>query len=775
MSNSTDETRVGRIAFIGTSPPRQCGIATFTRDLCEGVAALGEAPTCFVLPVTDEGQSYDYPERVRFHISEAIPRSYDQAADYLNILNVDIVSLQHEFGIFGGPDGRQVLPLLRQLRIPVVTTMHTVVAEPSDSLFGTAAELSELSDRIVVMAEKGREMLCDIYDVNPRKIDVIPHGIPDVPFLDPHFFKEKFGVGGRLTLLTFGLLSPGKGIETVIEALPEILRTHPEVVYVVLGATHPNLLRHEGETYRIRLQRLAESLGVSEHVVFHNRFVKQEELEELIGASDIYVTPYVNEAQVTSGTLAYAVGAGKAVVSTPYWHAREILSDGCGVLVPFADPAALAYEINRLIDDEQARHRMRKAAFERGRESIWPAVAKRYMDCFQKARGSHLPDRGGSAIKHARSTPGMPAALPPTRLDHLIRMTDSTGIWQHARFSMPHFEDGYCADDNARALLLSVMLEQVAEFPQEEIRDLGTVYLSFLNFAFDRATQRFRNFLSPDRRWLDEAGSEDCHGRALWALGYCAGFSPAKDFHALAGGLFVDALPAATGFSSPRAWAFALLGMGAYRQQFGGDITVEHVRDELLDRLMALYRAESAPGWQWFEDRLAYANAKLPHALLGSGVDEAASIGLESLGWLMDVQTGENGCFSPIGSHEVFVRGGTRQCFDQQPIEAQASLSACLSAWRATGDEHWYREARRTFGWFLGENDLGLPVYNSSNGGCRDGLHVDRLNQNQGAESTLAFQLALAELQLTGHDTAPAVSPAAGHEKLSQTRATAPE
>ena len=773
IANSLD-AKVGRIAFIGNYPPRKCGIATFTKDLCEAVAALDGGPTCFALPITDEGQRYDYPERVRFHIAERDLSSYEQAADYLNILNVDVVSLQHEFGIFGGPDGRHVLQLLRRLRMPVVATMHTVVAEPSASLADTTAELTELADRIVVMAEKGKEMLQDIYKVNPLKIDVIPHGIPDVAFVDPNYFKEKFGVGGRLTLLTFGLLSPNKGIENVIGALPDILEKHPDVVYVVLGATHPNLVRSEGEAYRMRLQRLAGSLGVSGHIIFHDRYVRQAELEEFIGASDIYITPYNNEAQITSGTLAYAVGAGKAVVSTPYWHACEIFSDGCGVLVPFADPKAIAYEVNCLIEDEPARHRMRKAAFEKARDWVWPEVASRYVETFQTARNSHLPDPAGPAIKHARTTGILPSGLPPTRLDHLIRMTDSIGIWQHARFTVPHFDDGYCTDDNARALLLATVLEQTAEFPVEEIRDLMTVYLSFLEFAFDDGTRRFHNFLSPSRHWLDEAGSEDSHGRAIWALGYCAANSPAPGFHALASGLFVNALPPLANFDSPRAWAFALIGIDAYRRRFGGDIEVEALRAKLNRRLAARYEEESEPGWLWFEDRLAYANAKLPHALLVAGEREAATNGLASLQWLMDMQTGENGCFSPIGSDEVFLRGGSRHCFDQQPIEAQASLSACLAAWRLTGEEHWYREARRAFDWFLGENDLGLPLYDSSNGGCRDGLHVDRLNQNEGAESTLAFQLALAELQLTDHDMAPAESPAADdHEGLTPSRATA--
>lgn len=634
--------------------------------------------------------------------------------------------------------------------MPVVTTMHTLVQEPAAPLRETTLRVVEFSERIVVMADRGRQMLEDIYHVDPAKIDVIPHGIPDVAFVDPNFYKQDFGVEGKLTILTFGLLSPGKGIENAIAALPEVVKAHPEVVYTVLGATHPNLVRTEGEAYRERLVRLAESLGVADHVIFHDKFVTPDELNRFMGAADIYLTPYRNEAQITSGTLAYAAGAGKPVVSTPYWHAQELLADGRGCLVPFGDPAAMARQINVLIDDEKGRHAMRRAAYKHGRGMVWGEVAKRYLETFEKARIPEHPNLRVTGGVRAKGGGDFPRA----NISHVRRMADATGMWQHARFNVPRFNEGYCTDDNARALLLEVMLEQGGGVPRETLLDLETASLAFLNTAFDGQLGRFRNFLSFDRRWLDEdVGSEDSHGRALWGLGYCAGHCSSKGFRTLAAKLFLEALPAVKHFSSPRAWAFSMLGVEPYLERFPGDVFVESMREQMTDHLMRVYESTHSEDWPWFEPVLAYANARLPHALLVggriAGKQDVVDTALHSLGWLMRMQTGETGCFSPIGSDDVYRRGGLRHHFDQQPIEAHASVSACLAAWRIAGDDKWYHEARRALDWFLGANDLGLPLYDPDTGGCRDGLHIDRVNENQGAESTLAFQLALAEMKFS--------------------------
>ena len=742
-------SEIRKIAFVGDYLPRKCGIATFTSDTLSAIAGEYPRSQCFAVPVNDIPGGYKYPKEVRFEIEEQDLTSYLRAADFLNISNADLVCLEHEFGIFGGPAGSHVLPLLRELRMPVVTTLHTVLRQPGPEQQHVMQELIARSTRLVVMADRGRQMLEEIYQAPPAKIDVIPHGIPDIPFVDPNFYKDQFGVEGRLVLLTFGLLSPNKGIENVLNALPEILAEFPNAVYIVLGATHPNLLHEQGETYRLSLERLAKKNKVQKHVIFYNRFVEIEELKEFIGAADLYLTPYLNEAQITSGTLAYAFGAGKAVVSTPYWHAAELLTEDRGVLVPFGDAKAIAREVIGLLRDESRRTLLRKNAYKFGREMVWSNVARLYMRSFELARLERaVLSRKSFATK---TLDEQPRALPPLKLDHLSRMTDSTGLFQHAVFSVPNFSEGYCTDDNARAFILAVLLDKMEQEPESE-RTLATTYAAFLHHAFDATTKRFHNHLSFDRRWLDEKGSEDSHGRALWALGLGVGRSPYRSFQVMSGQVFSQALPAATGFTSPRAWAFTLLGIDEYLQRLSGDRFAQEVRGILMLRLMELFDRSAQSDWPWFEDVLSYDNAKLAHALILSGRSTGQTPvyerGLAALRWLAKVQTAESGDFQPIGSNGFYARGGTRATFDQQPIEAHSMVSACLEAYRVTSDMWWYEKAQRAFDWFLGWNDLGLELYSSNTGGCRDALHVDRVNQNQGAESTLAFLLSLAELKL---------------------------
>ena len=742
-------SEIRKIAFLGDYLPRKCGIATFTFDVLSAVATEHPQTECFSVPVNDIKGGYEYPDVVHFEIEEQDLPSYQRAADFLNINNVDIISVQHEFGIYGGPAGSHLLALMRELRMPVVTTLHTVLREPNADQRRVMQELIARSTRLVVMAERGRQILQEIYQAPPAKIDFIPHGIPDIPFVDPNYYKDQFGVAGRVVLLTFGLLSPNKGIEHVLKALPQILAEFPDVVYIVLGATHPNELREQGEAYRLSLERLAKRNKVQKSVIFYNRFVELDELKEFIGASDIYITPYLNEAQITSGTLAYTFGAGKAVVSTPYWHAAELLADGRGVLVPFGDGKAIAREVVSLLRDDTRRHALRKQAYKLGREMIWSNVARLYMRSFELARLERaVLSRKSFATK---TLDQQPRELPEMKLDHLVRMTDSTGLFQHALFTVPNFSEGYCTDDNARAFILAVLLDEMEEEP-ESIRTLATTYAAFLHHAFDSKTKRFHNHLSFDRRWLDEQGSEDSHARALWALGMGVGRSPYRSFQVMSGQIFAQALPAVAEFKSPRAWAFSLLGIHEYLQRLSGDRFASQIRDMLTSRLMELFDRTAQPDWPWFEDVLSYDNAKLAHALIltgnATGQKPVLERGLQTLRWLAVAQTAESGDFRPIGSNGFHQRGGNRATFDQQPIEAQAMVSASLEAYRVTADAWWYEEAQRAFDWFLGWNDLGLEVYSSSTGGCRDALHVDRVNQNQGAESTLAFLLSLAEMQL---------------------------
>jgi glycosyltransferase involved in cell wall biosynthesis len=733
----------GRIAFVGGFEPRRCGIATFTHDLCEAVAEAAPLAQCFAGALNDRPEGYKYPPRVRFEILETDLDSYRRAADFLNFNNTEVLCVQHEFGIFGGPAGSHVLAMLKEVRMPVVTTLHTVLQQPDPAQRQVMEELVRRSERLVVMARKGAEILQESYGVPTGKVDVIPHGIPEIPFADPDIYKARFGVEGCRVLLTFGLLGPGKGIEHAIGALPEIVRRHPDTVYLVLGATHPHLVAREGESYRLSLERLAENLGVREHVVFYNRFVSDDELAEFIGAADIYLTPYLNEAQITSGTLAYVFGAGNAVVSTPYWHARELLADGRGILVPFRDPQAVAEGVCAFLDDPERLARTRREAYQFGRETIWPAVARRYLESFRQARAAHktAPRTTVGGWKLGRRS----YDLPPLRLDHIMRMSDGTGIFQHATFTVPNFHEGYCTDDNARAFILCNLLEEPGRLDH-----LATSYLAFLAAALNHETGRFRNFMSHGRQWLEGAGSEDSHGRALWALGVGAGRSRNEGHRRLCVQLFDRGLPAVESFNSPRAWAFTLLGVHELLGSNADDAKAGDACDMLTGKLVTLWQNCATEDWPWFETRATYDNARLSQALILSGKateGEALEIGLKSLRWLVSMQKTQAGHFRPIGSNGFHEKDGARADFDQQPVESHAMVAACLEAFRVTRDPFWSVEAKRAFEWFLGRNDLGLPLYDYTTGGCGDGLHHDRVNANQGAESSLAFHLSLAEMK----------------------------
>jgi len=743
--------RPSRIAVIGNYLPRQCGIATFTTDLCDAIGDGYEAVQLLAVAVNDPGARYNYPPRVRFELTEGDPATYDGAADFLNFSNVDLVCLQHEYGIFGGPAGGYILRLLRRLKMPVVTTLHTVLREPDANQRLVMEEIATLSDRLIVMSEHSSHLLQEVFGVAEDKVDVIPHGVPDMPFGDPNYYKDSSGTEGKAVLLTFGLLSPNKGIETVIEALPRIVAEHPEVVYVVVGATHPHIRRREGDQYRLQLQALARKLGVERNVIFHNRFVSPEEMAQFVGSADIYITPYRYEAQAVSGTLAYALGAGKAIISTPYWHAAELLDEDRGVLVPFEDSGAIASAAIELLDNEAARHAMRKRAYLYGRNTVWKKAAEAYMHSFVRARSDRMQTpRIAFADLNAERTLDR---LPAVNLDHLYRMTDHTGLLQHAVFSVPNYGEGYATDDNARALIVAVLMEELGMTALSESANLASRYLAFLWHAFNPAGGRFRNFLSYERQWLEGEGSEDSHGRALWGLGTVLGRSKCADLRGAAGRLFELALPAMASFRSPRAMAFSALGLQEYLNGFPGDRAALQAMDVLSHRLLGIYVSSHSSGWHWFEDVVAYSNARLPQALIACAERTADKrmlmAGLESLDWIMKLQKCNEGeHFVPVGSQGFHRKGGEKARFDQQPVEACATVSACLQAYRVTADERWLKDAWSAFNWFLGDNDLQIVLYDSSTGGCRDGLHPDRVNENQGAESTLSFLMAQFEMRL---------------------------
>jgi glycosyltransferase involved in cell wall biosynthesis len=752
-------------ALVSSYVPRRCGIATFAKDLRDALAAeLGDRQV-FAVAMDDVPEGYEYSQEVRFQIPDHQQEEYRNAAEMLNVNQIDLTLIQHEFGIYGGQDGNYLLDLLSRLRMPVATTLHTVPREPSHGQMAVMRELARASDRLVVMTAKANDILAEVYHVPAEKIICIPHGIPDVPFTDSTLFKDRYGLSDRLVLLTFGLISPGKGIEVVIRSLPRIVQAHPETTYVVLGATHPNLLRHEGDAYRDSLKRLADELGLGEHVVFCNRYVSLDELCGYIGAADIYLTPYRNIDQITSGTLAYAVGAGKAVISTPYWHAQEILADGRGVLVPFDDHGAMAQAVVRLIEDPSQREAIRKRAYNHGRSMIWKEVAKSHLamakEMVADRRMRPRPMRG-------MRTEQIVTALPDLNFAHLRRLTDDTGVLQHANYVVPDRHHGYCADDNARALVAALMCYDLRR--DAKVLPMVDTYLSFLYHAFNPQTRRFRNFMSYDRKWKEDSGSEDVHGRAIWAIGLATSMAPNEATMSFATRLLSSSLETLEGFSSPRAWAFALVGLHAYLERFPGDTNVRRVRAVLGERLCRLFAERAAADWPWYEDTVTYDNAKLPSAQILCGQDMSdrrmLDQGLESLAWLVRLQTSADGSISLIGNRGWLDRSGSRARFDQQPVEAMSTIEACADAYRATRDRNWARRARRFLDWFTGSNETRTMIYDYQTGGCRDGLHADGANLNQGAESTLSWLISLMTVMkldraLAIDDAAEAPPPAA--------------
>ena len=752
-------THIQRVAFIGNHLPRRCGIATFTHDLHHAVATARPDLHTAVIAMTDAGRTYDYPDAVSCEVRDDIVADYTQAAKVLNAGRFDIVSLQHEYGIFGGEAGRNIVETLSRVAMPIVTTLHTVLAEPTPVQRSVMGRIIDLSARIVVMADKGEELLRAVHGVPAGKIDVIPHGIPDFPFLDSDPAKAKLGFVGKSVILTFGLLSPSKGIETVIDAMPEIVRSCPTAIYVVLGATHPNLVREQGEVYRDGLIARARQLGVQDHVVFFNQFVDQATLLDFISMCDVYVTPYLNETQMTSGTLAYSFGLGKAVVSTPYWHANELLGDGLGVLVPFSDANAIGTQIASLLTDDVRRNAVRERAYAASRSMTWSQTALRYVTVFDAARAMPRPAPGNriasapppesqsNIIRHLPAA--KPYALPALQIGHFLSMCDSTGLMQHAVHCVPDRSHGYCVDDNARALLFACSLGGPGEPPLPE--PLTTRFAAFVQHAWNPDTRRFRNFMSYDRRWLEERGSEDSHGRTLWALAECARKDHDPSRRRWAAELFATALPVVESFVSPRARAFTLLGLDAYCAEVTGDAAAVRLRGLLADKILAALSSARTDDWIWFEDVLAYDNARLPQSLLltgaATGNPKLVAAGLESLRWLMSVQTAPEGHFRPVGSESFGRVRLTPRAYDQQALESAATISACLAAWRIDKQPEWSAGATRAFDWFLGSNDLGMPLVDLETGSCRDGLHADRLNENRGAESVLSYLLGLVDIR----------------------------
>ncbi|UAK26469.1 glycosyltransferase family 4 protein [Sphingomonas nostoxanthinifaciens] len=689
--------------------------------------------------MTDPGETYAYGPEVTCEIRQEELADYRIAAQRINSSGADVVLVQHEYGIFGGHAGLLLLKLLDRVEAPVVVTLHTVLEQPNGDQRAVIEALARRASKLIVMAEKGREILCRVHGIPGSRIAVVPHGVPDRPLASTEAMKTRFGFSGRRVLLTFGLLSPNKGIETLIRAMPSIVARHPDALYVVLGATHPHLVAREGEAYRESLMALAEELGVGGAVVFIDGFLEQEALLDYLQSADIYVTPYLTETQITSGTLSYAVALGRPVVSTPYWHASELLADGLGTLVPFGDSTGFASAINAMLDDPAALETIGSRAYAVGRSMVWQKLAEAYLAICEEAVAKRpvrlRPDRRAER-----------AATPP-RLDAIERMTDSCGMIQHGIFAIPDRNHGYCVDDNCRALML---MHRVTGADATRADALAKVYASFVQHAWNGERGRFRNFMAFDRSWLEAEGSEDSFGRSLWSIGVTAAEARALDLRRWAMHLFDQVAPHALELGSPRTWAFALLGADAVLRAYRDHPLARRLVADFGERLLAQLRANRREEWNWFEPVLAYDNARLPEALMRAGdllgnqamLDE----GLAALDWLDGKQTNAEGQFRAVGTDSFGRPYAQPFPYDQQPLEAWATVDAALFAHEITGQPRWLQVAWRGHDWYLGENDLDLPMTTQDDGGCFDGLMSDRVNLNQGAESILAYQFACAGL-----------------------------
>jgi len=726
-----------KVAFISSFPPRKCGIATFTSDLIrntESAAKGGFEP--LVVAMQAEDQRYNEP--VKFEIRQDIKNDYICAADYINFSHVDLISVQHEFGLFGGEAGSYLSLLLNRVNAPVITTLHTVLDDPRQCYHKSLVDVCNASYKVITMNERGINMLTNIYGVSSRKIELIPHGIPDLPFVDSNYYKHKFAMEGRRTILTFGLLSKNKGIEVMLKALPKVVQADPSVLYVILGTTHPSVLKHDGESYRFGLQRLVKELGLQENVIFHNRFVRDQELHNFLCSADIYVTPYLNSEQLTSGTLSFAVGTGKAVVSTPYWAAKELLDDGRGRLVDFGDSNQLADVIIEILNNDKLFYSLRRKAYDYGRSRTWPKIAQAYWKLFSAKK---LPVR----ITVKTTTPTADAAssiqVPEPSLAHLMRMTDDTGLFQHATFTVPNRSFGYCTDDNARAVI--AMSRYYAQYPQPEARDLLDKYLSFIVHS-QNPDGTVRNFMNFDRTWAKDEPENDALGRLLWAFGTVMAKPPRASYLSVIKDRF-DKSAVYVPKLYPRGMAYSILGMSDYLKQFPGASDIKRQLIIAADKLIVSYKDNSTDGWQWFEDTLTYDNAILPYALFVAGLnfgDEYLEAAKKTCDFLLE-NTFNGSHFSFVGCKGWFKKGGEKAQFDQQPIEAAGTVMMLRAAYDATKNIRFLILQRKAFDWFLGENDLHIPLYDFRTKGCSDGLMRAGINSNQGAESTLSFILSL--------------------------------
>ncbi len=730
---------IRKAAMIGNFPPRKCGIATFTRDAFASLKEQLPTATWTLVAMEDFKGRHNYPPEVTHVIPQDEIDAYARVADQLNRWGAEVVFIQHEFGIFGGESGANLLRLLRRLRMPTVVTLHTVLENPTSAQKRVIDEILKLSSAVIVMTEMGADILARVHNAGPSKVHVIPHGAPERPFASPETFKARLGLAGHKVLMTFGLLSPNKGLETMIQALPEILQRHPDTLYLIVGATHPHLVARDGEAYRESVIALAKSLGVDNSLRFINRFVDDEELVDLLQAADLYVTPYLTEAQIVSGTLSYAIALGKPVVSTPYWHAREALADGVGALCNFNDHRAFAREITALLSDQIKREAMARRAYKAGEQSRWRRVADASIDLAASCRYDY---------QHKREEAFRALARP--KLTALLRITDDCGVAQHSCFSVPDRRHGYCTDDNARALSLTARLAQSGD-ESETTTKLAYTTAAFVNHAWNPGNGRFRNFMGFNRSWLDDGGSDDCCARALESLCLTARHATREDLRDWAASLARETIDQIPGWRSLRSRALVIRALVEGDGKAISDEDSRRLVSENAAALMSALAEGRRAGRAWFEPQLSYDNARLPEALLLAGMclddKDMKQAGLASLDFVMSRQTSAQGCFCPVATSTFAESSADHPSFDQQPIETLATVEACLAAWRATNDPRRAQAAREAFMWFGGDNDHGLALASPQDGGCYDALTVDGVNRNQGAESILAYHLASAAIR----------------------------
>ncbi len=728
-----------KAAVITTYPPRECGIATFTENLIRSIPHEAEGKKekndIFVVAMTDKDGAYAYPDIVKYSIRESHQKDYLKAADFINY-SADICILQHEFGIFGGESGVYILPLINRLKVPLMVTFHTVLKEPTFSEKAILTEIGKKADKIVVMSKMAVNFLVDIYQIPRRKITIIEHGFPEFDYENHDDYKKKFHLEDKISLMTFGLLSRGKGIETVIRALPRVVEKFPQVEYLIIGKTHPGVVRVSGEEYRHFLKRLVQKNKLGKHVVFIDSFLEEKDLCAYLSATDIYITPYPNEAQITSGTLTYAVGAGAAVVSTPYWHAVELLDKGRGVLFPFNDHEALADVLIDLLENPAKMKEIRSKAFNYGKKVTWPLQGKKYLKTAETAIRKHQkPKNYNEKIID-------PTLLPSLNLSHVKRLTDATGILQHAKYNIPDYHHGYCLDDNARALLVMTMVHERQKEP--EAIDLMSTYLSFINYM-QNEDGSFHNFMGYDHQYLDKKGSEDAFGRAVWALGFLLAHAPNDAFFQIAKHLFSRSIQQFNDLQSLRGIANTLMGINYYLKRFPWDEGMVNIMAGMADKLVKAFEKESDAEWQWFEPILTYDNGLLPASLFctyeKTEQEKYLQIAEKSLSFL-DKTIFESDHISLIGNEGWFKKGGERAHFSQQPIDAMAMVLMYEKAYLVSEDKKDYLQKMFTsYMWFLGENDLRLPLFDYETKGCCDGLEEKGVNRNQGAESMLAYLL----------------------------------